>query len=285
MLAGVLQVGQTIRERRLANGLTQAQLALRAGSTQAALSRLERGELSPTFETVERLLEVMGERADLVVNRLPADYDRARLAALRAREPAERLTLALSWNRLAGEIARAGDRARRRARPHVRAHGFMTRREIPLDASAILRVLSEQGVEYVVIGGVAVQAHGHPRTTQDLDLVPEPGSENLRRLVSALTALRGRPVGASLDSETLVRLPAEGVLELDTDAGGVDVHMTPPGAAPYEDLRARALELDVSGIRLAVAGRDDLIAMKRASGRPVDRGDIIALTEPDPGEG
>jgi hypothetical protein len=71
-----------------------------------------------------------------------------------------------------------------------------------------------------------------------------------------------------------------GVTELDTDAGGVDVHMTPPGAAPYDRLRARALELDVSGVRLAVAGRDDLIAMKRTSGRPVDRGDIAALTEP-----
>jgi hypothetical protein len=69
------------------------------------------------------------------------------------------------------------------------------------------------------------------------------------------------------------------VLELDTDAGGIDVHAAPPGAAPYAELRARALviELDVS---VPVAALDDLIAMKRASGRPIDRSDIIALTEP-----
>jgi transcriptional regulator with XRE-family HTH domain len=106
--------GNMIRERRLANGLTQAQLALRAGSTQAAISRLENGELSPTFETFERLLTVMGEEAELVVHRGAADYDRARLASLRARAPADRLALAITWNRLGGAFARAGAEARRK---------------------------------------------------------------------------------------------------------------------------------------------------------------------------
>jgi hypothetical protein len=69
------------------------------------------------------------------------------------------------------------------------------------------------------------------------------------------------------------------VQELDTDAGGIDIHLRPPGAAAYEDLRRRALVLEVAGVKLAVAGRDDLIAMKRASGQPIDRGDIVALTE------
>lgn len=110
--------GELIRSRRQANGLTQAQLALRAGSTQAAVSRLERDEVSPTFETVDRLLEVMGEDAEVRVRRREGDFDRARLAALRLRAPAERLELALSWNRLAGEVARAG-RATRAARVGV----------------------------------------------------------------------------------------------------------------------------------------------------------------------
>jgi transcriptional regulator with XRE-family HTH domain len=104
--------GAIIRKRRRANGLTQAELALRSGSTQAAISRLEREELSPTFETFERLLSVMGEEATVSVRRARADFDRSRLKALRARSPSERLELALSWNRLAGEIARAGEAAR-----------------------------------------------------------------------------------------------------------------------------------------------------------------------------
>jgi hypothetical protein len=70
-------------------------------------------------------------------------------------------------------------------------------------------------------------------------------------------------------------------LELDTDAGGVDVHLAPPGAAPYADLRARALALTLD-TEVLVAGRDDLIAMKYASGRTIDRSDIIALTEIHP---
>lgn len=68
------------------------------------------------------------------------------------------------------------------------------------------------------------------------------------------------------------------MVALDTDAGGIDVHFRPPGAAPYADLRRRALKLDVLGLTVAVAGKDDLIAMKRALGRPIDRGDVIALT-------
>lgn len=104
--------GAMIRERRLANGLTQQQLALRSGSTQAAISRLERGELSPTFETFDRLLAVIGEQALLSVSRAQDKPDPARLRSLRARTPAERLRLAISWNRLAGRLAQAGARAR-----------------------------------------------------------------------------------------------------------------------------------------------------------------------------
>jgi transcriptional regulator with XRE-family HTH domain len=112
MLAWVLDPGRMIRERRLAHGLTQAQLALRVGTTQTALSRLERGELSPTFATVQRMLFVMGETATLAVERLPGDHDEAHLADMLRRTPAERLELAMSWNRLAGEVALAGRRAR-----------------------------------------------------------------------------------------------------------------------------------------------------------------------------
>jgi Nucleotidyltransferase of unknown function (DUF6036) len=157
----------------------------------------------------------------------------------------------------------------------------MTRRDIPLDAREILRVLGKHQVDYVVIGGLAVQAHGHTRTTQDVDLVPEPDPANLERLGSALTELQARPAGAAMATAGQFELLADGVLELDTDSGGVDVHMTPAGAASYADLRSRSLKLDLGDLQILVAGLDDLIAMKRASGRPIDRGDILALTEPD----
>ena len=162
----------------------------------------------------------------------------------------------------------------------------MTRREIPLDAARILRVLSEHEVAYVVIGGLAVQAHGHTRTTQDIDLMPDPAPENMQRLAGALHALGGRAAGERrpLPGHRLRALLDASVASLDTDVGGVDVHQRPPGAATYEDLRARALVVEVAGVTVSIAGRDDLIAMKRASARPVDRGDVIALTAPERGD-
>lgn len=153
----------------------------------------------------------------------------------------------------------------------------MTRREIPLDASEILRALAQHSVDYVVIGGMAVQTHGHPRTTQDLDIVPKRTAQNLRRLEDALSALGARPVGRTEPEP--VRIPGAGVLELDTDAGGLDIHLDPPGAPAYAELRARALRLELDGSVL-VAGLDDLISMKRVGGRPIDRSDIVALTDP-----
>jgi transcriptional regulator with XRE-family HTH domain len=106
--------GGILRERRRAHGLTQAQFALRAGTTQAAISRLERDELSPTFATFARLLAVLGESFAIEVRRDADAPDGAHLADLLARTPAERLELAVSWNRLADEVALAGRRARDR---------------------------------------------------------------------------------------------------------------------------------------------------------------------------
>jgi uncharacterized nucleotidyltransferase DUF6036 len=161
----------------------------------------------------------------------------------------------------------------------------VTRREIPLDAARILQALSEHDVAYVVIGGLAVQAHGHTRTTQDVDLVPDPEPDNVQRLAGALHALGARAAGERQANLVLDALRRSAVTSLDTDVGGVDVHRRPAGAAPYADLRARALVIEVAGVAVSIAGRDDLIAMKRASGGPVDRGDVIALTAPERGDG
>jgi transcriptional regulator with XRE-family HTH domain len=108
----VITPAQLIRSTRERAGLSQRQLALRAGSTQAAVSRLERGVVSPTFETLRELLLAMGEEPVLSTQRLPTDWDPVHMASTLARTPAERLALAGSWNRLAGRLAVAGRLAR-----------------------------------------------------------------------------------------------------------------------------------------------------------------------------
>ncbi|MEJ7718772.1 MAG: nucleotidyltransferase [Thermoleophilaceae bacterium] len=69
----------------------------------------------------------------------------------------------------------------------------------PVESTEILRVLVRHGVDFVVIGGLAVQTHGHLRTTKDLDLVPEPSRENYVRLAAALAELEAVLRGVDAD--------------------------------------------------------------------------------------
>ena len=91
--------------------MSQRRLALRAGTTQAAVSRIERGIVSPTFVTVRELMVAMGEEAVLSARRLPTDWDPVHMTSTLARTHEERLALALSWNKMAGRLADAGRRA------------------------------------------------------------------------------------------------------------------------------------------------------------------------------
>jgi transcriptional regulator with XRE-family HTH domain len=99
---------------RLRLGLSQRRLALRAGTTQAEVSRIERGEISPTFTTLRELMTAMGEEPVLQSRRLRGEWDPAHMASTLARTPDERAELAISWNRLAGRLAAAGRAARAR---------------------------------------------------------------------------------------------------------------------------------------------------------------------------
>jgi hypothetical protein len=153
-------------------------------------------------------------------------------------------------------------------------------RDTPLDAERILQALAEHAVDYVIVGGLAVQTHGHVRTTVDIDVYPRPDPYNLARLADALNAIDARALnpgseGAKIDAATL---PRATLWQFATRHGAVDVIHDAPGAPPYDELRRRALEIRLGDLELAVAGRDDLISMKRASARPVDLDDLAALT-------
>jgi hypothetical protein len=155
--------------------------------------------------------------------------------------------------------------------------------ETPLDAERILGALAEHSVDYVIVGGLAVQTHGHVRTTVDIDLYPSPERRNLARLAEALNALDARILNPGSDGLTIdaMMFPRATLWQFATRHGAVDVLFDAPGAPPYDQLRGRALEIELGELRLAVAGRDDLISMKRASARPVDLEDLAVLSELD----
>src|SRR5450759_791890 len=96
--------------------------------------------------------------------------------------------------------------------------------EPPLDAERIFAVLSAHGVDYVVVGGVAVQVHGHVRMTNDLDLIPAPDRANLRRLTGALRDLEARvlnPGSENLEIDASM-LPRATLWQLSTKLGDID---------------------------------------------------------------
>lgn len=103
---------ELVRSTRRRLGLSQRRLALRAGTTQAAVSRIERGLVSPTFTTLRELMLAMGEEPVLSSRRLPSDWDPVHMTSTLERTPEERLALALSWNRMAARLADAGRAAR-----------------------------------------------------------------------------------------------------------------------------------------------------------------------------
>ena len=154
------------------------------------------------------------------------------------------------------------------------------------DPRRIFEALARNRVDYVVIGGVAVIAHGHTRNTRDVDLMAAADRTNLERLAAALRELGARLSGVDahllgVDVQDAATLASGANFTMETDAGGLDLFNEVPGAAPYEDLRERALVVDLDGLTIRVAGRDDLIRMKRAAGRPQDLDDIAALTASD----
>lgn len=161
----------------------------------------------------------------------------------------------------------------------------MTRgRPAPLDAFEIFRALARHGVDYVLIGGIAVQTHGHVRTTNDADLIPKPDPDNLARLAEALGDLDARVLNPGHEEEPIraEMLPRATIWQFETRAGGVDIMHEVPGGRSFAELRGSALEVELDGITVPVAGLDDLIRMKEARGRPVDLEDIAALTDRKP---
>lgn len=155
--------------------------------------------------------------------------------------------------------------------------------DTPLDAESILRAMADHGVEYVLIGGMAVQTHGHVRMTNDADLIPAPDPGNLNRLANALVALDARVLNRGHEGEAIDgrMLPRSIIWQFSSRHGGIDVMHEVPGGAPFDELAARALRLRLDDIEVPVVGLDDLIRMKLARGRPVDLEDVAALTDPD----
>lgn len=142
--------------------------------------------------------------------------------------------------------------------------------------------LTAAGVRFVLIGGLAAQAHGSPSATFDLDVVPSWDGDNLRRLETVLRDIQAIRHGLPPDAPPMPPLDAgtlrsSSLFTLNTTFGRLDLRANPDPGLDFEVLMRSAVSGDLLGTRIHIASLDDLIAMKGAAGRPKDRVELEIL--------
>jgi predicted nucleotidyltransferase len=155
-----------------------------------------------------------------------------------------------------------------------------------LDIQGLLGELVREGVEFIVIGGVAVGYHGHVRATKDVDVVPAPDSDNLERLTLVLAKLDAQVEGAEefehgelpdpLDSQALA-LGGNWVLQ--TRLGRLDIMQWIGDDALWEKLAPSAIEDEVGGLQIKMVSYESLVALKELAARPEDLTDLQRLQQ------
>lgn len=149
------------------------------------------------------------------------------------------------------------------------------------DARELFAALARNAVEYVAIGGIAIQAHGGQRLTQDLDIAIATSAENLQHLATALSEVDARMLGPdgqrSRSVPSVALLGASDQWHLVTMHGRLDIVTLPAHLGRFEDMRGRAHEVPLGEVTVPIASREDLMAMKRAAGRPQDLADLRLL--------
>jgi len=143
---------------------------------------------------------------------------------------------------------------------------------------ALLALLHEAQIPFVVVGGVAAVAHGSSLFTRDLDIVIPMEPALIERLLAALAPYRPRhalrpDLGAIVqDGEALARFR---MVLIETDLGRLDVIAEVPPAGRHGDLKTIPVPL-IAGYETLVVELEQLIAIKEQAGRPKD---LIAARE------
>lgn len=149
-----------------------------------------------------------------------------------------------------------------------------------LHPDLLLRALAAKGTRFYVIGGAMVQIYLPDYTTRDLDLLVEGDDHNLRNLWEALVPYHPRMVGETV-SLTLQQfshvLFQQGLVELLTDAGPLDLFVEVPGLGRYRQAKRAVQKLRLYGLTVEGLKAEALLETKVAVGRPKDRPIIARL--------
>lgn len=142
------------------------------------------------------------------------------------------------------------------------------------DFRDMLHALNDADADFLVVGAYAVAAHGYPRATGDLDIWVRADVDNASKVIAALSAF-----GAPMDqiSEEDFASPAI-VFQIGVPPGRIDI-LTDVSGVDFGTAWDARLSITIDDITFPVLGRADLVANKRASGRPKDLADLDALGE------
>lgn len=139
----------------------------------------------------------------------------------------------------------------------------------------ILDDLNDAGVEYVLVGGIALIRHGVVRATRDIDAVFEPTEENVARIRDLIGRWKAtRPDGSPVRSD---EISPDRTIHLATPHGDLDLLSERIAGIQFARLRERADLKRVDGVSAPICSLADLVALKRAAGRERDIADLADL--------
>jgi hypothetical protein len=141
---------------------------------------------------------------------------------------------------------------------------------------AVFRALNEEGVRYVIFGGIAVNALGVTRATKDVDLFLAPEAANVDAARRALERVFGDPELAELTPEALGEY---GLIRYGPPEHDFVIDLTTRIGEAFSFADLDAVNVELSGVTVPVASARTLIRMKRATGRPKDQSDVLLLRE------
>jgi len=145
---------------------------------------------------------------------------------------------------------------------------------LPKDWRAFIESLNSSGVEYLIVGAVALAYHGFPRYTGDLDIFVRNTPENAQRLEAAL----GRFGFGSVGLKAADFVNSYQVIQLGAAPNRVDL-LTSITGVTFDDAWAARVRGDLGGIQANFIGRQTLIENKQATGRPQDQADLDVLRQ------
>ena len=152
----------------------------------------------------------------------------------------------------------------------------------------LFKALNEAEVQYIVVGGIATILHGYVRATSDIDLVVDLHVDEATKVIAVLTDAGYQPkvpvqaiefADASKRQQWIDEkgMQVFSMYQPDNPLLTIDLFVKQP--IPYEELKTRAVTMELDGINVRVCSIDDLIKMKNIAGRDKDMADIEHLTK------